>query len=149
MLEFTWDTTTRHMRLIRSLIMDWPENCARECFLEVAKMKRLEKLRIGVDEEEMVRSMLKGRIYMPWYASPDVSEHQQLVMQRHPGMTGLLAISGVTDVQFTTKLDYSKDETGVRSRVASSKRKSNHSSWLRSLLDHAKQGMLHHAIKCC
>ncbi|KAK3707594.1 hypothetical protein LTR37_012089 [Vermiconidia calcicola] len=98
-------TYTRHVRLIRKVTMTWPDFRAREVFLGIAKMRRLQDFCIRVDEKAMVQSMLlQGRNHQRDRKIDNPSPQQQLAVLRYPGVSGLLAISGVPGVQFIKRV---------------------------------------------
>ena len=99
--QFTAVTYTRHLRLMRKVTCGWPGETAREMFLEIARMKGLQELNISVDEKDMVYTMLHARYHRQRSSfSDEPTPQQQLAILRHPGMTGLLSISGVREVRF-------------------------------------------------
>jgi hypothetical protein len=109
---FAVSTHPRHAKFVKRLTLNWPDKYANSVFNGIARMKQLEQLHIGVNEAAMARSLLSGRHYMPWYAKAQLTQQQLLAIQRHPGLSELLTISGVPDVQFV-KMKYSEgDEYG-------------------------------------
>ena len=103
--RFMMSTRPRHVRLIRSVIFDWTSygGSAQETFHEIRRMKGLQELNIRVDEQAMVNRTLSARYHRQDYDCKDPSPQQQLTILRHPGMTGLLSLSGIPSVRFTKK----------------------------------------------
>lgn len=114
--SFAMTTYPRHLRMIRKVTCEWSEDMAREGFLAISRMKGLQELYIRVNEGAMVRNTLNSRHVRQCYYIPDdqLTPQQQLSLLRHPGMSGLLAISNVPLVEFTRLKppSYSSDPSG-------------------------------------
>lgn len=113
---FAMNTYPRHLRLIRKVTCEWGEDMAREGFLAISRMKSLQELYIRVNEGSMIRNVLSSRHLTQRYYIPDdeLTSQQQLCLLRHPGMSGLLAISNIPLVEFTRLKPptYSSDPSG-------------------------------------
>lgn len=120
---FATQSWTRHLRMVRKVTIQWPKpgtygawgGVAREAFLEIGRMTSLKELYIRVDEKEMVREMLwSRRTRRQRRAGSDapITPQENLAILRHPGMTGLLTLHGILQVQFIKRLGYGGNEYG-------------------------------------
>ena len=60
----------------------------------------------------MVNRMKGSRHYEQWWLLKDITPQQKLAILRHPGMTGLLTLSGIPHVEFTKLINWKKEEAG-------------------------------------
>lgn len=119
--SFTGCTSPRHLRMIRKVTFQWPlpysyhsraYGMAGESFTEIARFKGLQELYIRVDEEAMVRKMLVSRRSVQLSPPRPLTHQDGIAILRHPGMSGLLKISGVPKVEFIKRFSYSGAEQG-------------------------------------
>lgn len=109
-------TYPRHFRMIRKITCWWTSTNVREGFLAIARMKGLQELNIRVNEGDMVRQASYSRHNRQIWNIHDeeLTQQQQLVLLRWPGMSALMTISNVPVVQFLkTKSHDGRDVGGA------------------------------------
>lgn len=98
----------RHLRMVRKVTCAWKNDLAGEGFIAIARMKGLQELHIRVDEHSMVQQTAVSRHKRQMWSLPaeDLTPQQQLAIQRYPGMSSLLSISNVPQVDFIEFKNY-------------------------------------------
>lgn len=90
---------------------------SRENFLSLGKMKKLEELNIRVDEKNMLKKLpiTRETRQRPAYGRGfyvDPTAQQKLTILRFPGITGLLTLTKINNVNFIKLVDSNGVETG-------------------------------------
>ena len=115
--DFASSMWPRHLNLVRGVTCAWTEEtnpyrgrylptygssgATRNTFVRMSKMKRLETLKIRVDEAKMIGSMSNSRETRQRQMEEDgISPQRGLAIFRFPGISGLLAITKVRNVDF-------------------------------------------------
>lgn len=120
-LTFAAETWTRHLRLIRQVTYQCADpyswvgpgfGFAGESFTEISRFKNLEELNIRVDENAMIRRMLVSRRHVQCSPRRPMTLQDGVALLRHPGMNGLLKMSGIPAVNFVKAFDDSGTEVG-------------------------------------
>lgn len=97
-------TPTRHLRMIRTVSIDWPDRRACSEFDELGRMAMLESLSIGVDEVAMVERVVQYRHHHNFKKGiENPSVQQQFALWRHNGLSSLMKIKWLKKVKFTKR----------------------------------------------
>ncbi|KAK4958877.1 hypothetical protein LTR10_003674 [Elasticomyces elasticus] len=100
-----------HLKMIQSVIMQWPDTYATGRFANVKRLKGLKELRIRVDELALVKKQLcRGKAVR--FVTDDPSPQQQLAILQTPGLAGLMTLNKIKDVVFVKKVDGNGREYG-------------------------------------
>ncbi|KAM3416663.1 hypothetical protein BST61_g8254 [Cercospora zeina] len=106
----------RHIRLVHTVTCDWnPDRSGVSfAFESIAKLRGLRELNMRVDEKSMVQQALNSRDKRPHYAkiAGEPSAQEQLALYRFPGISGLLTLKGIPNVNFIPRQVSGKDSGG-------------------------------------
>ncbi|KAK3656705.1 hypothetical protein LTR22_009684 [Elasticomyces elasticus] len=113
--RYAIDVTTfvqdSHMKMIQSVIVQWPDTNATGSFANLKRLKGLKELRIRVDELALVKKQLcRGKAVR--FVTDDPSPQQQLAILQTPGLAGLMTLNKIKDVAFVKMIDGNGREYG-------------------------------------